>query len=193
MASCNCSTGFTFLPSMTYDAMLEVLSLLSVKDLGRLAQVSKDTRSLADDSILWRRLCRSLEAEWARVLNKDISVVPKLVSVPDWKIAFHQERERVYTTAKYIGLWNEKWCDVHVLQSTQIESDGSNFAVTYKKNKFSAQFQEFDGETLSFHLEGGDSGWSFIYKLKPLPDNLLHLTVYRVHDQKTFTGIFTKE
>jgi len=174
--------------------MLEVLSLLSVQDLGRLSQVSKDTQFLADDGVLWRRMCRSLEAEWAKVLNKDISAVPKLISEPDWKLAFYKEKERINLAAKYVGLWNEKWCDVHVMHSTQIESDGTNFTVTYKKNKFSAQFQGFDGETLSFHLEGGDSGWSFVYKLKSIPDSdSLHLTVFRVHDQKSFTGCFTRQ
>jgi len=187
-----CKEGFTFLPSLSYDAMLEVLSLLSVQDLGCLAQVSKESNFLADDDVVWRRLCRNLEVEWAKVLNKPVSLVPKIQPTEDWKCAFQKERERVNTTAKFIGLWNEKWCDVNVLQSTLIESDGTNFFVTYKKNKFTAQFQSFDGETLTFHLEGGDSGWSFVYKVKPLSDSLLHLNVYRVHDQKTFSGMFTR-
>jgi len=187
-----CSEGFTFLPSLSYDAMLEVLSLLSVQDLGRLSQVSKESNFLADDDVVWRRLCRQLEVEWARVLSKHISLVPKVNSEEDWKGAFQKERERVNTTAKFVGLWNEKWCDVNVQQSTLIESDGNNFFVTYKKNKFSAQFSSFDGETLTFNLEGGDSGWSFVYKVKPLSDALLHLNVFRVHDQKTFSGIFTR-
>lgn len=102
------------------------------------------------------------------------------------------ERDRLTTTAKFVGTWNEKWCDVNVQQSTLIESDGTNFHVTYKKNKFTARFHSFDGEELAFQLEGGDSGWSFIYKVKHLSDSLLHLSVYRVHDQKTFTGIFTR-
>jgi len=187
-----CSEGFTFLPSLSYDAMLEVLSLLSVHDLGRLAQVSKETNSLADDDVVWRRLCRQLELEWAKVLSKDVSLVPKVQSEEDWKGAFQKEREQVDITAKFVGLWNEKWCDVNVSQSTLIESDGYNFSVTYKKNKFSARFQDYDGETLTFQLEGGDSGWSFIYKVKPLSEGLLHLTVFRVHDQKTFSGVFTR-
>jgi len=187
-----CTEGFTFLPSLSYDAMLEVLALLSVQDLGRLAQVSKESNFLADDDVVWRRLCRQLEIDWAKVLNKDISLVPKVQSEDDWKGAFNLERARLNTTAKFVGLWNEKWCDVNVMQSTLIESDGTNFFVTYKKNKFSAQFQGFDGETLTFQLEGGDSGWSFVYKVKPLSESLLHLTVYRTHDQKTFSGIFTR-
>jgi len=181
-----------FLPSLSYDATLEVLSLLSVQDLGRLAQVSKESNFLADDDVVWRRLCRQLELEWAKVLNKHVSLVPKVLLEEDWKGAFQQERERVQTTAKFVGLWNEKWCDVNVLQSTLIESDGYNFIVTYKKNKFSAQYQGFDGETITFQLEGGDSGWSFIYKIKALAESQLQLIVFRVHDQKSFTGTFTR-
>jgi len=187
-----CNNGFTFLPTLTYDAMLEVLSLLSVQDLGCLAQVSKESNFLADDAVVWRRLCRGLEAEWSKVLSKPLSSVPKVDSSDDWKTSFQKEKERVNTTAKYVGLWSEKWCDVNVQHSTFIESDGTNFFVTYKKNKFSAQFQGFDGETLTFHLEGGDSGWSFVYKVKYMSESLLHLTVFRVHDQKTFSGMFTR-
>jgi len=190
MATAN--QGFTFLPNLSYDAMLEVLSQLDVNDLGRLAQVSKETNTLADDSVVWRRLCRGLEEDWSRVLHKDQAQVPKLQSEEDWKIAFHKERERVQTTSKFVGQWNEKWCDVNVQQSTLIESDGYNFSVTYKKNKFTARYKEFDGETLTFELEGGDSGWSFVYKVKPISDSLLHLTVLRVHDQKSFTGVFSR-
>jgi len=184
--------GQNILSGLTYDALLEVISLLNPQDLGRLSQVSKCSNMLAEDAIVWRRLCRSLEGEWAKVLKKDISQVPKLISEEDWKCAFQREREKVCTAAKFVGLWSEKWCDVNVQQSTLIESDGQNFTVTYKKNKFSARFQGFDGETITFQLEGGDSGWSFIYKLKPLSDSLLHLNVFRVHDQKTFTGVLTK-
>jgi len=184
--------GQNILSGLTYDALLEVISLLNPQDLGRLSQVSKCSNMLAEDAIVWRRLCRSLEGEWAKVLKKDISQVPKLISEEDWKCAFQREREKVCITAKFVGLWSEKWCDVNVQQSTLIESDGQNFTVTYKKNKFSARFHGFDGETLTFQLEGGDSGWSFIYKLKPLSESLLHLNVFRVHDQKTFTGVLTK-
>jgi len=183
--------GFTFMPSLTYDAMLEVLSQLSVDDLGRLAQVSRETNTLADDGMVWRKLCRELEADWGKVLNKDVPV-PKVHAADNWKASFQQERDRVQTTAKFVGIWSEKWCDVNVGQSTLIESDGYNFCVTYKKNKFSAKFSEYDGETLTFQLEGGDSGWKFIYKVKPLSENLLNLTVHRVHDNKSFTGVFTK-
>jgi hypothetical protein len=154
--------------------------------------VSKDSTFIADDEVVWRRLCRELELEWAKVLNKPVSLVPKMQLEADWKGAFQKERERVQITSKFVGLWNEKWCDVNVMQSTLIESDGYNFTVTYKKNKFTARYHEFDGETISFQLEGGDSGWSFIYKIKPASDGLLELTVFRVHDQKTFAGTFTR-
>lgn len=94
--------------------------------------------------------------------------------------------------SNFVGLWSEKWCDVHVVQSTMIETDGTNFFVTYKKNKFQARFHSFDGDSLAFHLEGGDSGWSFLYTLKVLSENLLQLTVFRVHDKKSFTGFYTR-
>jgi hypothetical protein len=186
------SEGFVFLCSLSYDAMLEVLSLLSVEDLGHLSQVSKEANALADDDVVWRRLCRGLEIQWSKLLNRPVSMVPKIQSNERWKDTYRKERERVNVTSKFVGLWSEKWCDVNVPQSTLIESDGNSFAVAYKKNKFAARFMNFDGDTLTFHLEGGDSGWAFVYKLRPLSDSLLHLHVFRVHDQKTFTGVFTK-
>jgi hypothetical protein len=182
--------GFDFLYPLSYDAMLEVLSLLSVQDLGRLAQVSKEVNTLADDEVVWRRLCRLLEFDWVKVLNK--GVVPKIESNGDWKDTYRKERERVNIMSKFVGLWSEKWCDVNVSQSTFIETDGNTFSVTYKKNKFVARFLNFDGDTLTFHLEGGDSGWAFVYTLHPLSDSLLNLNVFRIHDKKTFTGVFTR-
>lgn len=177
---------------LTYDAILEVLSLLSVRDLGRLAQVSREANTLVDDDLVWRRLCRDLEVQWSKLLRRNVDQVPTIVSSPDWKITYRIERNRVDSTAKFVGMWSEKWCDVNVIQSTLIETDGRTFFVAYKKNKFAAKFVEFDGETFTFHLEGGDSGWSFVYKLRAVTDSLLHLNVFRVHDQKTFTGIFTR-
>jgi len=191
--ACSCE-GFQFFQYLSYDAMLEILSLLSIQDLGRLAQVSKDSNILAEDDIVWRRLCRKLKVEWAKLLNKDASLVPKFpLGLMDWKRAFQKEKNRLNIASKYVGLWNEKWCDVNVSQSTLIESDGGDcFTVTYTKNKFTAQFQTCGMESLSFHLEGGDSGWSFVYTLKPLTENLLNLTVFRAHDNKSFTGFFTR-
>jgi hypothetical protein len=186
------SEGSAFLSTLSYDAMLEVLSMLSVQDLGRLAQVSKEANILADDDVVWRQLCRGLESRWALLISKS-ATVPKIQSNGLWKDTFKKERERVNLASKHVGLWSEKWCDVNVLQSTLIETDGTTFIVTYKKNKFSAKFLNLENDTLSFHLEGGDSGWAFIYKLRPLSDSTLQLSVYRVHDQKTFTGVFTKE
>lgn len=178
--------------SLTYDAILEVLSRLSVADLGRLAQVSREANALVDDRAVWRRLCRGLDAQWAKIINRPIHQVPRVLCSADWKETFRTERGRMATTAKFVGLWSEKWCDVNVAQSTTIESDGHVFSVTYKKNKFVAEYLDFDGETLTFHLEGGDSGWAFIYKLRPVTDSLLHLCVFRIHDQKSFTGIFAR-
>jgi len=181
----------TVLNSLSYDAMLEVLSHLSVQELGRLSRVSQNAKDLADDEIVWRRLCRGLENDWSKIL-RDPSQQQSIEANGAWKDMFMTERSRLAIFSKFVGLWSEKWCDVHVMQSTQIETDGTFFFVTYRKNKFSARFHSFDGETLSFHLEGGDSGWSFIYSLKPLSDNLLQLTVFRSHDKKSFTGFYTR-
>lgn len=181
----------TVLNSLTYDAMLEVLSHLSVQELGRLSRVSHNAREFADDEIVWRRLCRQLEGDWSKIL-RDPSQQRAIEANATWKEMFMADRQRLTTFTKFVGMWSEKWCDVHVMQSTQIETDGTNFFVTYKKNKFVARFQGFDGESLSFHLEGGDSGWSFVYSLKYLSENLLQLTVFRAHDKKTFTGFYTR-
>lgn len=181
----------TLLNALTYDAILEVLSHLSVQELGRLGRVSQSARDFADDEILWRTRCRSLEGDWSKVL-RDPSQQRPIQACGLWKDTFRAERQRFVDFSKFVGLWSEKWCDVHVVQSTLIETDGSNFHVTYKKNKFSARFLSFDGESLAFHLEGGDSGWAFVYTLKPLSDSLLQLTVFRMHDKKSFTGFYTR-
>lgn len=180
------------LNSLSYDAMLEVLSHLSVQELGRLSRVSQNARVIADDEVVWRRLCRQLEGDWSKILRDPSQQQALDASASTWKDMFKTERQKLAIFSKFVGLWSEKWCDVHVLQSTQIETDGTNFFVTYKKNKFSARFHGFDGESLSFHLEGGDSGWSFVYTLKYLSENLLQLTVFRAHDKKSFTGFYTR-
>jgi len=223
-----------FLPTLSYDALLDVLSFLEVKDLGRLAQVSRCAKELAQDDVVWRRLCRELEGEWAKLLSLSASIAlsssstqpapssnpapittttpspapaPTLPSKPvpsvliqcspssDWRNTYHYERNRVNSTTKFVGAWNEKWCDVDVESSTIIESDGSTFIVTYKKNKFTASFRAFDPktETLTFHLEGGDSGWAFLYHLTPTSDSVLQLKVLRLHDKKSFNGNFIRQ
>jgi len=181
----------TLLNSLTHDAMLEVLSHLSVQELGRLGRVSQTARDFADDEIVWRSRCRALEGDWRKVV-RDPAMQRPIVASGLWKDTFRAERHRLTDFTKFVGLWSEKWCDVCVVQSTQIETDGTNFLVTYKKNKFSARFLSFDGESLAFHLEGGDSGWAFVYTLKPISENLLQLTVFRVHDKKSFTGFYTR-
>jgi hypothetical protein len=180
------------LSSLSYDAMLEVLSHLSVQELGRLSCVSQNARSIADDEVVWRRLCRQIEGDWSKIIRDPSQQQALDASSVSWKDMFKTETQRFAIISKFVGLWSEKWCDVHVIQSTLVETDGTDFFVTYKKNKFSAKFQTFDGESLSFHLEGGDSGWSFVYTLKYLSENLLQLTVFRAHDKKSFTGYYTR-
>jgi len=184
--------GATVLNSLTYDAMLEVLSHLSVQELGRLSCVSQNARTYADDEIVWRRLSRQVEGDWSKILRDPSQQQSLEASGAGWKDVFKTERQRLTNFSNFVGLWSEKWCDVHVVQSTLIETDGTTFYVTYKKNKFSSRFHTFDGDSLSFHLEGGDSGWSFVYTLKCLSENLLQLTVYRAHDKKSFTGFYTR-
>jgi len=181
----------TLINSLTYDAMLEVLSHLSVQELGRLGRVSQGARDFADDEVVWRSRCRALEESWHKIV-RDPAHHQEIEATGLWKDTFKSERTRLTELSKYVGNWSEKWCDVHVVHSTQIETDGHNFLVTYKKNKFSAKYLNYDGDNLSFHLEGGDSGWAFVYTLKPISDSLLQLTVYRVHDKKSFTGFYTR-
>ena len=186
-----CNADATVLNSLSYDAMLEVLSHLSVQELGRLSSVSQNARDFADDEVVWRRLCRQVEGDWSKILRdpsqqqpiessgawKDdfrtgmstspsshISISPSLLfhsphpfSPPSLIFYYipniHAERQRLTNFSNFVGLWSEKWCDVHVVQSTLIETDGTHFYVTYKKNKFQARFQSFDGDSLAFHLE----------------------------------------
>lgn len=179
--------------TLTYDALFEVLSLVSVSDLGKLAQVSRDTKMAAEDQLVWRNRCRGLEVQWSKSISKGYS--SPSFSVDDdnsWKSLFRDEHQKLNTMNRFIGTWSEKWCDVSVTNSTQIETDGTHFIVSYKKNKFSAKFLSFvDNNTLSFHLEGGDSGWSFVYTIKSVAENEpLELTVLREHDKRCFTGTF---
>jgi len=188
-------SGTSFLSALSYDAVLAILSFLSVHDLGILAQVSRDARHLAEDDFIWRQLCKGLEVRWSCTLNRPMHMVPKIFARPsEWKRVYSVELQRIALASKFVGLWSEKWCDVNVQQSTLIESDGRNWSVTYKKNKFVATFREFEAstDTLTFHLEGGDSGWSFIYKIKPLSGDQCHLNVHRLHDQKSFSGEFNR-
>lgn len=182
----------TVLNTLSYDAMLEVLSHLSVQELGRLGRVSQNAREMADDEMVWRRLCREMEGEWSKIVKDPSQQKSMECDGGVWKDTYRAERQKLTNISKFVGLWSEKWCDVHVVQSTLVETDGTNFFVTYKKNKFAARFQSFDGDSLSFHLEGGDSGWAFVYTLKSLSENLLQLTVFRVHDKKAFTGFYTR-
>jgi len=187
--------GFSFLSALSYDALVAIFSFLTVRDLGILSQVSKDVRHLAEDDFIWRQLCKTLEVKWTHTLSRPLHLVPKIWARPsEWKRAYQVELGRIALAAKFVGLWSEKWCDVNVQQSTLIESDGRNWSVTYKKNKFTATFREFDPSTdmLTFHLEGGDSGWSFIYKIKPISEHQCQLNVFRIHDQKTFAGDFNR-
>jgi len=180
------------LNSLSYDAMLEVISLLSVNDLGRLAQVSREAQNVADDEVVWRRCCRELQKEWTKLISNTASAPEIVVDNAAWKDAFRAEKKRVTEAARFVGVWSEKWCDVNVPQSTVIETDGHIWNVIYKKNKFTSRFTSYDGDSMSFQLEGGDSGWSFVYTLKFLSDSLLQLSVFRTHDKKVFTGVFTR-
>lgn len=185
--------NMSFLTALSYDSVLAILSFLSVQDLGRLAQVSREAHAFAEDDSVWRGLCKALTPRWCEALSRPAQMVPKIYARPgEWKRVYHIEIQRIALCSKFVGLWSEKWCDVNVQQSTSIESDGRSWSVAYKKNKFAATFRDFDPytEVLTFHLEGGDSGWSFIYKIKPITEHHCQLTVYRMHDQKTFTGDF---
>jgi hypothetical protein len=186
------TTSGPLFQALTYDALLHVLSYLRVVDLGRLGRVSRCARDFADDEMVWRSRCRTLEHDWRKILRDPASQHKDIVMSGLWKHTFRAERQRLTEISKFVGLWSEKWCDVHVVQSTQIETNGKDFIVSYKKNKFSAKFLNFDGESLSFHLEGGDSGWAFIYTLKSIAENVLQLSVFRVHDKKTFAGFYTR-
>jgi len=179
--------------TLTYDALFEVLSLVSVSDLGKLAQVSRETKLVAEDQLVWRNRCRGLEVEWSKTISEGHSS-PSFSVADDasWKCLFRDENLKLNTMARFVGTWSEKWCDVSVANSTHIETDGTHFFVYYKKNKFSAKFISFvDNNTLSFHLAGGDSGWSFVYTIKSIAENEpLQLTVFREHDKRSFTGTF---
>jgi len=74
----------TVLNSLSYDAMLEVLSHLSVQELGRLSRVSQNARDFADDEIVWRRLCRQVEGDWSKIL-RDPSQQQALEASGPWK------------------------------------------------------------------------------------------------------------
>jgi len=191
--STSSTTGLSFLTALSYDSILAVLSFLNVVDLSRLCSVSREAQQLSEDDYIWRSLCKSLETTWCSVLHRPPDLVPKIFArCGEWKRMYRLETQRISTCSRFVGLWSEKWCDVNVQQSTLIESDGRGWCVTYKKNKFAASFREYDptSDTMTFHLEGGDSGWSFIYKLRSVAEHHCQLTVNRQHDGKTFSGDF---
>lgn len=76
------------LNSLSYDAMLEVLSHLSVQELGRLSRVSQNARSIADDEVVWRRLCRQLEGDWSKILRDPSQQRALDASNETWKDMF---------------------------------------------------------------------------------------------------------
>lgn len=184
------SKGVSFFLFLNYDALLEVCSYLSVKDLGRLARVSHEAKALADDDAVWRPLVKGIIQQWANLRYRPKTLPTIRVRTNEWKKVYNSECNRLALCQKFGGLWSEKWCDVNVSQSTYIETDGQTWSVSYKKNKFTATFRDFDPvtEALTFHLEGGDSGWAFIYRVKPLTQDKLHLSVHRIHDNKNFVG-----
>lgn len=74
-----------------------------------------------------------------------------------------------------------------------ISHDGKELSVECNVRRFKAELIEFDGDRLLFKLQGGDSGWSFIYKLYSPNLNATHLkvSVLREHDQRNFHGNFS--
>ncbi|GAM24341.1 hypothetical protein SAMD00019534_075160 [Acytostelium subglobosum LB1] len=105
-----------------------------------------------------------------------------------------QETKKMDVLSHFVGVWSEKWCDVDVSNSTKITYDGHALNVVYTKNKFTAQFVDFDfaAQQLRFNLSGGDSGWSFIYTLKYHFEGRLSLNVNRFHDSMSFNGFFKR-
>jgi len=184
------SKGVSFLVHLNYDTQLEVCSFLSVQDLGRMASVSHEVKQLVEDDSLWRRLVKNLVQQWGTLRYRP-KILPTIrVRSSEWKMVYNSEWNHLSLCRTFGGLWSEKWCDVNVSQSTFIETDGRTWMVSYKKNKFTATFREFDpvDQVLTFHLEGGDSGWAFIYRVKPIAKDRLHLAVHRIHDGKNFMG-----
>eukprot|EP01133_Synstelium_polycarpum_P019510 gene19510-23372_t len=181
---------FNLLEALSYDTILQVLSWLSPRDLCKFALVSKDCQVLSCEDDLWRGFYPNFEEQY--MLTFSLDRMPSPLPRINAKSAYIKEYQKMNMVSKFVGLWSEKWCDVDVTNSTKITYDGQNINVHYTKNKFSAIFQDFDGETLRFKLTGGDSGWSFFYCLTTIgmTDGRLALKVNRLHDNMEFAGFF---
>jgi len=190
----------TILEELNYDSLLYIFSFLTPKELCQLSLVSKDFKVLVEDEWLWKLLFKNIGYLFQSYFGinypgiNNLELQQKCITTS--KQLYIYESCKIEKAKKFVGLWSEKWCDVDVPCGTKIYYDGHTFHIQYTKNKFSSQFFKYDEseETLEFFLTGGDSGWSFLYSLKPIQDHLgvLHLTVKRIHDNTLFQGIFVQ-
>ncbi|KAF2069709.1 hypothetical protein CYY_008976 [Polysphondylium violaceum] len=191
----------TILQQLNYDSLLYIFSFLTPKELCQLCLVSKDFKVLVEDEWLWKLSFKNIDylfelyfgIKYPGVVQNDHF---QQQCITTSKKLYTYEYCKIEKAKKFVGLWSEKWCDVDVPCGTKIIYDGHTFSIQYTKNKFSSQFFKYDDatDTLEFFLTGGDSGWSFLYSLKPIQDHLgvLHLTVQRIHDNTIFQGIFVQ-
>ncbi|EFA76337.1 cyclin-like F-box containing protein [Heterostelium album PN500] len=177
----------SLLESLSYDAILNILVCLEPEHLVKFGLLSKECYTLSCSDYLWRRFYPSYQFRFEQAFN-----IPPPQPLPrvNAKQIYIKESKKVDSISKFVGLWSEQWCDVDVNSSTRISYDGYKISVFYTKNKFSAEFVDFDGSVLRFKLSGGDSGWSFIYSLKIADHGKLTLNVFRIHDDMSFNGIF---
>eukprot|EP01132_Coremiostelium_polycephalum_P003795 gene3795-4723_t len=205
----------SILELLSFDTILAVLSWLSPKELCNLSLVSKEFKLYSENDWIWRQFYFRLEEKFIRLFETPI--FPRDLPRQNAKFTYFIEDKLYDQVSQFVGIWSEKWCDVDVINSTRISFDGFNLVVEYTKNKFVAQFKEFDGTNLKFMLTGGDSGWSFLYTLFPIPfhssmllqqngeqsdignknttdpvksPSALGLNVLRIHDQQQFKGYF---
>ncbi|EGC33603.1 hypothetical protein DICPUDRAFT_92380 [Dictyostelium purpureum] len=161
--SFNKKRNFTILEELPYDVLLQILSFLNPSELCTLGLVCRDFKQLADDDWIWRGFYPILKFNFC--FHFQMNHYPRILESQNAKRVYINESRLTKSASKFIGVWSEKWCDVDVLNSTKISFNGEQFMVEYTKNKFEAEFQSFDGNTLKFKLTGGDSGWSFLYTL----------------------------
>ncbi|KYQ89674.1 cyclin-like F-box containing protein [Tieghemostelium lacteum] len=163
--------SITVLDLLTYDTLLCVFSYLTPRELANLALVSKETKILSETDWLWRPFFGELRQNYIDKLQ--LSNLYELeYKISNFKCThgtakrfFIQESDFINRLSPFIGLWSEKWCDVDVQNSTKISYNGKDICVEYTKNKFAASFNSFLENNLVFTLNGGDSGWSFVYTL----------------------------
>jgi uncharacterized caspase-like protein len=143
----------------------------------------RDTNSVELFEAYLRRFPKGQFVEIAQARIRQVSalrtVAPSAPSVPPVFQAF-------------IGTWSERWSDVNYKDDLHIAWVGDTPKVTIERSnsKTIVSSEKFASGILTFHKRNDDVGnnWEFDYTVTVKSKDRLSLKVFRIHDNKTFTG-----